>query len=75
VDDEVRGYRLDAATGLSLAYTLFGLALSLVHDIGHSEREKSAEGLLEGIDLDVEKPWSKRSDNETEEPPSDLWFF
>ena len=31
--------------------------------------------MLEGVDLDVEKPWSRRNDDDTEEPPSDLRFF
>jgi len=36
---------------------------------------QEVEKLLGDIDLDVEKPWSGRNDDETEEPPSDLRFF
>lgn len=36
---------------------------------------EEVEKLLEGVDLDIEKPWSRRNDDETEEPPGDLRFF
>jgi len=36
---------------------------------------EEVEKLLGGVDLDVERPWSRRSDDSTEEPSSDLRFF
>ena len=46
----------------------------LLNQAGMMSMEE-VEKLLGGVDLDVEKPWSRRNDDNTEEPPSDLRFF
>jgi len=46
----------------------------LLNQAGMMSMEE-VEKLLGDIDLDVEKPWSRRNDDNAEEPPSDLRFF
>ena len=46
----------------------------LLNQAGMMSMEE-VEKLLGGVDLDVERPWSRRNDDNTEEPPSDLRFF
>ena len=85
------GYQFDIIDGFNLSYLLLGATLQQVREMGKDMSDKEAgremlnranmmsmeevEKLLEGVDLDVEKPWSRRNDDATEEPPGDLRFF
>ena len=86
-EGQVMGYQFDIIDGFNLSYLLLGATLQRLREMGKdmSDREllnqagmmsmEEVEKLLGDIDLDVEKPWSRHSDDETEEPPSDLRFF
>lgn len=77
------GYRFDVMDGFNLAYLMLGATLQRLREMGQRMPDPAAglvsleafEKMMGDADLDIEKPWSKRSDDETEEPPSDLRFF
>jgi len=83
----VAGYILDIIDGFNLSYLMLGATLQQLRDMGEDTAEKAHttgminrkefEQMFKDVDLGLEKPWSKRSDDKTsdEAPPDDLRFF
>ena len=85
---KVAGYILDIIDGFNLSYLMLGATLQQLRDMGEDVAttkakstgmidRKEFEQMFKDVDLGLEKPWSKRSDDKTsdEAPPDDLRFF
>ena len=84
---QVAGYQFDIIDGFNLSYLLLGATLQRLREMGKDTPDRELldqaglmsmdkfKDMLGDVDLDIEKPWSRRNDDNTEEPPSDLRFF
>lgn len=85
-EGKVAGYILDIIDGFNLSYLMLGATLQQLRDVSDDTTKAKTTGMInrkefeqmfKDIDLGLEKPWSKRSDDKTsdEVPPDDLRFF